>query len=141
MQSRCLFTNNNYIYKCILQTTNGIFRLTSLKQEPFRKICQTKNLHDSDPDLTSSSLVTFGPNFDCILFHIQNFTWRRFSANFKPYMKNIGPEIAVFVSWCQTSHTFDLDVARLRKRWSPLAIYSAITKYKCVYHRSRKFYQ
>ena len=35
-------------------------------KKPFRKICQTKNLPDSDPDLTSSSLVTFGPNFDCI---------------------------------------------------------------------------
>jgi hypothetical protein len=41
------------------------------------KNCQTKNLPDSDPDLTSSSLVTFGPNFDCILLHIQNFTVRR----------------------------------------------------------------
>jgi hypothetical protein len=30
-------------------------------------ICQTKNLSDSDPDLTSSSLVTFGPKFDYIL--------------------------------------------------------------------------
>ena len=39
-----------------------------------KEICQTKNLSDSDPDLTSSSLVTFGPNFDCILLHIQNFT-------------------------------------------------------------------
>jgi hypothetical protein len=35
---------------------------------------QTKTLSDSDPDLTSSSLVTFGPNFDCILLHTQNFT-------------------------------------------------------------------
>jgi hypothetical protein len=43
-------------------------------KKPFRKICQTKNLPDSDPDLTSSSLVTFGPNVDCILLHIQNFT-------------------------------------------------------------------
>ena len=38
------------------------------------KIVKLKNLPDSDPDLTSSSLVTFGPNFDCILLHIQNFT-------------------------------------------------------------------
>jgi hypothetical protein len=43
-------------------------------KKPFRKICQTKTLSDSDPDLTSSSLVTFGPNFDCILLHIQNVT-------------------------------------------------------------------
>jgi hypothetical protein len=46
-------------------------------KKTFRKICQTKNLPDSDPDLTSSSLVTFGPKFDCILLDIQNFTWRR----------------------------------------------------------------
>jgi hypothetical protein len=41
-------------------------------KKPFRKICQNKNLPDSDPDLTSSSLVTFGKKFDCILLHIQN---------------------------------------------------------------------
>jgi molybdopterin/thiamine biosynthesis adenylyltransferase len=49
-----------------------------------RKNCQTKNLPDSDPDLTSSSLVTFGPKFDCILLHIQNFTRRRM-LNVKSY--------------------------------------------------------
>jgi hypothetical protein len=39
-----------------------------------KQLSQTKTLSDSDPDLTSSSLVTFGPNVDCILLHIQNFT-------------------------------------------------------------------
>ena len=41
-----------------------------MNKKPFRKICQTKNLSDSDPDLTSSSLVTFDPKFDYILLHI-----------------------------------------------------------------------
>jgi hypothetical protein len=31
------------------------------------------SIPDSDPDLASSSLVAFGPNFDCILLHIQKF--------------------------------------------------------------------
>jgi hypothetical protein len=55
MQSKCLFTSNNYI---------------------------TKNLPDSDPDLTSSSLVPFGPKFNYILLDIQNFT-RRLMLNVK----------------------------------------------------------
>jgi hypothetical protein len=43
-------------------------------KKPFRKIYQTKNLPDSDPDLTSSSLVKFGPKFEYIVLHIQSFT-------------------------------------------------------------------
>jgi hypothetical protein len=39
-----------------------MWREKKINKKPFRKICQTKNLPDSDPDLTSSSLVTFGPN-------------------------------------------------------------------------------
>jgi hypothetical protein len=67
MQSRCLFTNNNYIYISVF-----------CKQLMVRRyIVSNKNLPDSDPDLTSSSLVTFAPKFDCILLHIQNFTRRR----------------------------------------------------------------
>jgi hypothetical protein len=65
MQSRCLFTNNNY--KCIFVK----------KKNPFRKKCQTKNLPDSDPDLNSISLVRFDLKFDYILHHIQKFTRRR----------------------------------------------------------------
>jgi hypothetical protein len=44
-----------------------------------------KNLPDSDPDLTSSSLGTFGPKFDCILLHIQNFTRRRIYSAITKY--------------------------------------------------------
>ena len=41
------------------------------KKNPFKKICQTKNLPDFDPDLNSSSLLKFGLKFDYILHILQ----------------------------------------------------------------------
>jgi hypothetical protein len=51
----------------------------TLKKEKksIQKNCLTKNPPDSDPDLSSSSLVRFVLKFDYILHHIQNFTRRR----------------------------------------------------------------
>jgi hypothetical protein len=55
----------NSLYKLLL------LKALQKKKNPFRKICQTKNLPDSDPDLNSSSLVNFGLKFDYILYKLQ----------------------------------------------------------------------
>jgi hypothetical protein len=66
--------NLYFLFLYIIIKVKIPYKRTKNHSEKFVKL---KNLPDSDPDLTSSSLVKFGPKFDYILLHIQNFTRRR----------------------------------------------------------------